>query len=150
MGIQEELSSLCHLSPCSTWVSQVVMVVKNLPANARDLTDAGQIPGIDSKNLMDRGVWWPTVRRVSKSRTQLERLSTHACTQIVLISATPSGMQYYCKIFPEMVSFNGFHLDYLTMTPLNSQFMEPMWGCCQLLRISILIIHSGTWKITME
>ena len=29
----------------ATWASQVVLVVKNLPANARDVRDAGLIPG---------------------------------------------------------------------------------------------------------
>ena len=28
--------------------------------------------------LMDRGAWWATVHRVSKSQTQLKRLSMHA------------------------------------------------------------------------
>ena len=28
------------------WASQVVLVVKNLPANASDLRDAGSIPGL--------------------------------------------------------------------------------------------------------
>ena len=30
------------------------------------------------KNPMDRGAWWATVHRVTKSWTQLKRLSTHA------------------------------------------------------------------------
>ena len=30
------------------------------------------------ENLMDRGAWWATVHRVSKSRTWLKRLSRHA------------------------------------------------------------------------
>jgi len=29
---------------------------------------------------MDRGAWWATVQRVTKSQTQLKQLSTHACT----------------------------------------------------------------------
>ena len=31
------------------------------------------------ENPMDRGVWWATVHRVTKSWTQLKRLSMHAC-----------------------------------------------------------------------
>ena len=31
---------------CNTWASQVVPVVKNLPANARDVRDADSIPGL--------------------------------------------------------------------------------------------------------
>ena len=73
--------------------SQVALVVKNPPANARDVRDTGLIPGLGRspggghsnplqysclENLMDREAWWATVRRVPKSRTQLKRLSTHA------------------------------------------------------------------------
>ena len=32
---------------------------------------------------MDRGAWWATVHGVAKSRTQLKRLSTHACTTLI-------------------------------------------------------------------
>ena len=61
-------------------------VVKNLPANARDTSDEGSIPGLGKplgvgngnplphsclENSMDRGAWWATVQGVSKSRTQL-------------------------------------------------------------------------------
>ena len=56
-------------------------VVKNLPANARDLRDLSLIPGSGRfpgeghgnplqnsclENLMDRRSWWATVRSVSK------------------------------------------------------------------------------------
>ena len=71
--------------------SQVVLVVKNLPANARDISDAGSIPrsgkspgeGHDNplqysclENPMDREAWWATVHRVTKSQTRLKQLST--------------------------------------------------------------------------
>ena len=61
--------------------SQVVLVVKNLPANAEDTRDMGLIsgsgrsPGVGSgnslqysclENSMDRGTWWDTVHGVSK------------------------------------------------------------------------------------
>ena len=70
--------------------SQVVQVVKKPPANAGDVRDTGSIPGSGRspggghrnplqssclKNSMDRGVWWVTVHRVAKSRTQLKRLT---------------------------------------------------------------------------
>ena len=74
--------------------SQVVLVVKNPPANAGDVRDAGSIlgwgwsPGGGGhgnplqysclENAMDRGAWWATVHRVAKSLTRLKRLSTHA------------------------------------------------------------------------
>ena len=64
-------------------------VVKNLPANAGDIRDAGSIPGLGRvpevgngnplqysclENCMDRGAWQATVHGVSKSWRQL---STH-------------------------------------------------------------------------
>ena len=74
---------------------QVALVVKNPHANAEDIRDAGLIPGQEDpleegvanplqysclENPMDRGAWWATVHGVTKSRTQLKRLSTHALT----------------------------------------------------------------------
>ena len=67
--------------------SQVALVVKNLPANAGDIRDTGLIPGLERspgerngnplqysglENLMDRGAWWATVHRVTKSWTCLK------------------------------------------------------------------------------
>ena len=62
--------------------SQVVLVVKNLPANARGVRDTGLIPGSGRspggghgnplqysclENSLDRGAWWATVRRIAQS-----------------------------------------------------------------------------------
>ena len=62
---------------------EVVLVVKNLPANTGDVRDTGSIPGSGRspgggngnplqysclENLMDRGAWWATVQGVAKSR----------------------------------------------------------------------------------
>ena len=67
-------------------------MVKNLPANAGDLGDAGLIPGSGKspgegngnplqysclENPMDRGTWWAMVHGVAKSQMQL---STHTHT----------------------------------------------------------------------
>ena len=58
-------------------------VIKNPPANAGDVglsPDSGRSPraGNDNplqcfclENAMDRGAWWATVHRITKSRTQL-------------------------------------------------------------------------------
>ena len=66
--------------------SQVVLVVKNPPANAGDARDAGSIPGLGRssrvgngnslqysclENPMDRGLWQATISGVAKSWTQL-------------------------------------------------------------------------------
>ena len=67
------------LASAIQWVSQIVLVIKNLPANAGDIRDTGWIPwwgrspggghgnplqysGLE--NPMDRGAWWATVGRV--------------------------------------------------------------------------------------
>ena len=82
------------------WASQVAEVVKNLPANAGDVRDAGSIPGpgrcpggshgnllqyVCLANIMDRGAWWAVVQRVTKSWTLLKQLSTHTDSSIVRV-----------------------------------------------------------------
>ena len=72
--------------------SQVVLVVKNPPANAGDVRDTGLIPGLGKspgrrygnllqffclENLMDRGAWRATVHGVTKNWTQLKWLNIH-------------------------------------------------------------------------
>ena len=62
--------------------SLVVLVVKNLSADAGDIRDASSIPGLGRSpgeghgnplqysclgNPMDRGAWWATVHRVAQS-----------------------------------------------------------------------------------
>ena len=71
----------------------MVLVVKNPPANAGDLRDAGSIPGswrspgVGHGNSlqysclerpMDRGAWWATACSITKSQRWLKWLSTHA------------------------------------------------------------------------
>ena len=61
-------------------------MVKNLPVNAEDTADMGSIPGSERspgagngnplqysclEDSMDRGAWWVTVLRVTKSQTLL-------------------------------------------------------------------------------
>ena len=89
---QSEINTYTHIYT-NTWASQVALVVKNLPANAGDITDVGLIPGLGRspagghgnplqcsclENPMDRGAWWAAVHRIAKSVTQLKQLSTHA------------------------------------------------------------------------
>ena len=62
------------------WASQVVLAVKNLPATAGHIRDAGSIPGLGRspggghgnlsqysclENPMDEGAWWAMVHRVT-------------------------------------------------------------------------------------
>ena len=64
----------------------MALVVKNPPGSAGDIRDTDLIPGLGRssegghgntlqysclENPMDRGTWWATVHRVTKSRTQL-------------------------------------------------------------------------------
>ena len=68
------------------WASQVVLVVKNLPANVGDIRDADLIPGSGRSpgrghgnplqysclgNPIDRGAWQATVHGVANSWTRL-------------------------------------------------------------------------------
>ena len=65
-------------------MDQVALVVKNPSASAGDISDAGSIPGsgrssgegngnpLQNSGLekpMERGAWWATVHRVTKSQT---------------------------------------------------------------------------------
>ena len=73
-------ASLC----CISGAPQVPLVVKNWPATAGDVINAGSIPGSGRdpggghgnpfqysclENPMDRGAWWAMVHRVMKNRT---------------------------------------------------------------------------------
>ena len=81
---------------------------KNVPASAGDVRDSSSIPGSGRspggghgtplqysclENPMDRGAWWATVHRVTKSQTRLKQLSTHShihgyttrASQVVLV-----------------------------------------------------------------
>ena len=85
---------------------EVVLVVKNLSANAEDIRDVGSIPGLGTysggrhgnqfqysclENPMDRGAWWARVHRVAKSQIQLKQFSTHTqMSPVLLIRVTPA------------------------------------------------------------
>ena len=93
--------------------SQVAIVEKNPSANARDVRDAGLIPGLGRspggghenplrilawRISMKRGAWWATVHGVAKSRTQLKRLSTHTCTVFPNYSACGLPVFFYSQV----------------------------------------------------
>ena len=99
---------------------QVMLVVKNLPANARDIRYSGSIPGLARspggghgnplqysclENPMGRGAWWAMVHRVTELDTTEATL--HACTYVPVRKsqrheATPTA---YCSR-PRMYSLN--------------------------------------------
>ena len=88
------------------WASQVLLVVKNLPANAGSIPESGRSPGEEYyplqysclKNSIDRGgASWAKVHRVAKSQTWLKQLSMHTLenqTLIHLESKYPLNMVY--------------------------------------------------------
>ena len=66
--------------------SLMVLVVKNLPASAGDIRDVGSIPRSGRspreghgnplqysclENPKDKGIWWASVHRLTKSQTPL-------------------------------------------------------------------------------
>ena len=74
----------------------MVLGVKNLPANAGDVRDAGSIPGPGGspggghgnplqysrlENPMDGGTWWATVYGAAKNWTQLSTRTHIMCVQ---------------------------------------------------------------------
>ena len=82
------------------WAPQAALLVKNLPANAGDIRDAGAIPGSGRasgeghgnppqhsrlENPMDRGTWQATVHGVTKSQTRLKRLSIRTLSTYIKI-----------------------------------------------------------------
>ena len=84
--VTQEMSFLLFLINLNLWASQVVLVVKHPPANARDKRGEGSIPGLGRspgvrngnplqysclENSMDRGAWWASGHGVTKSQTLL-------------------------------------------------------------------------------
>ena len=70
----------------------VALVVKNPPVNSGDVRDGGSIPGSGRssggghgnllqysclENPMDRGAWWASVHKATKSQTQLSNLASN-------------------------------------------------------------------------
>ena len=85
-------------------VSQVVLVVKNLPANAGDIRDLSSIPGLGGSpgeghgnplqyscqdNPMDREAWWATVHRVTRIRYDYATNTSQETTCSLIFLSTP-------------------------------------------------------------
>ena len=79
----------------------MALEIKNPPVNEGDIRTLGLIPGSGRspgvgdgnllqysclENPMHRGAWWATIHRITKSRTQLKRLSMHTCQNMLLLS----------------------------------------------------------------
>ena len=92
---------LLAISISSTGAFQVVLVVKNLPANAGDLRGVGSIPGLGRspggghgnplpypclEDPMDREAWWATVHSIANSQTRLKQHNTYLlCRNVCLL-----------------------------------------------------------------
>ena len=124
--------------PIITWASQVVLVVKNPPANAGDVREVGLILGSGRspggghgnplqysclENPMDRGAWQATVHRVAKSQTWLKWLSTHACITIICLSYYRYLTEY------EVVSHFGYIWIFL-MANYIEYLLICFWAIC--------------------
>ena len=85
-------------------------MVEKPPANAGDLRDVMSIPGLGSspggnngnplqysclENPVDRGAWWLMVHRVTKSWTQLKRISTHTYHIFFIYSFVSGYLSYF-------------------------------------------------------
>ena len=95
--------------------SQAALVVENTSASARNIRDAGSIPGSGRspregygnplqysclENPMDRGAWQAIVRSVAKSRTWLKRLSTQAPWKELGKSRSEAGLLCILELNP--------------------------------------------------
>ena len=116
---------------------QVALMVKNLPASARDVRDMGSIlgsgrsPGGGHGNPLqysyledptDREAWWATVHRVTKSRTQLKQLSIEQDS-----TAHPFMDRSYYMSSLRDIKFHKFCAFYL-FGPCFSLWWELSWG----------------------
>ena len=88
------------------WASHVLLVVKNLPANARDLREVGSIAGLERSpreedgnlyqysclgNPTDRGEWGATVHRVATAAAAAAKLLQSCPTPCDPIDGSPLG-----------------------------------------------------------
>ena len=95
--------------------SQVVAVVKNPPVSAGSIRDSGSIPGLGRspggrhgnplqysclENPMERGAWWATVHRLTKSRTQLH-IHSRKHHSFYGVSSTETAMRSQSLLYPQ-------------------------------------------------
>ena len=105
--------------------SQVVLVVKNLPGNARDIRDVGSIPGLGRspgegngsplqysclEDFMHRGTWQATVRRLAKNRTKLKLHSTRtvACIKCSINLSSRYSFEVFYIFSPQSLAFRSY------------------------------------------
>ena len=120
----------------SAGASQVVLVVKNLPARAGDPRYLGSISGLERspgggngnllqysclENPMDRGAWWATVHEIAKSQTQL---NTHTHTHTPGFSSFASILECNLYLSPILLLVRQYSIiSLLSMSPVLQQLM---------------------------
>ena len=105
--------------------SRVALEVKNSPANAGDVKEAGSIPRSGRspregngnplqytwlKNPMDRGARWATVHGVTKNRTQLKWLSTQFNLYLIFTYVSFYGQNLHYNYFFSKVNTNFYFI----------------------------------------
>ena len=91
----------------------MVLVVKNIPANAGDVTEASSIPRLGRspggghgsplqypclENPMDRETWQSAVHRVIRSWARLKPLSTHTHTHTSLVGSDEITFLFFLPV----------------------------------------------------
>ena len=142
MQLHISLKCLCFTRNMGIYrASQVVLVVKNPPANAGDM---GSIPVLGQplagghgnplqssclENLMDSGGWWTIVPRVTMSQTRLKWLSRQAREYIkVKISRNwIVGLEALLEKVPLMGDFGQLHLEWEPWSSLKVALFCECW-----------------------
>ena len=117
------MRAVCQRLYCSPVLfrdSQVVLVVKNLPANAGDIRDAGSITGLGRssvvghgnplqysclENPMDRGAWRATIHWITHKESDTTEATEHAYTiQLYTNTYKQTGPGLYLEDSPKLTS----------------------------------------------
>ena len=126
------MNSICSFS------YQVVLVIKNSPADVGDIRDMGLISGLGRspgegngnplqysclENPMDRGAWRATVHSVTQSQTRLKWFSTHTCI-------FNEVQRYSGKILLTLVSSPPWSASQPKCCDFFSHQWNKIWSCC--------------------
>ena len=124
-------------------------MVKNPPANARDIRNMGCIPGLGRsprggngnqlrysclENPMDRGAWGAIVHGVTKGQTQLKQFSMYACP-------TETGNDVDSQIF-----ILNFGLQFATTLFSCSNF-PPQFAHWEFFQLVSMIFFDSVWDV---
>ena len=137
------------LGPLDLWASQVALVIKNLPANAEDLRDAGSIPGSGRsargghgnplqysslENPTDRGAWQVMFHRIARSRTLLKWLNMHVCMnetiKVPKMFKWISGSEFFHVINSHHFAVQSIYMEKSTDGVIGKQekWTQTQWG----------------------